>query len=346
MCKENKIKCLVWDLDNTLWKGTLLEDADVNLNPVAVNLIKTLDERGILQSIASKNDHDLAWAKLESFGISEYFLYPQINWNPKSVSINNIASLINIGMDTIAFVDDQAYEREEVSFSHSQVLTIDSVDLAEISNMEVMNPRFITDESRQRRIMYQSDIRRNEVEKDFGGAQDEFLNTLGMSLSITTALTEDLKRAEELTQRTNQLNTTAYTYDYDELACFSQSPDHLLLVAGLEDKFGNYGKVGLVLVEKSAEVWVIKLLLMSCRVMSRGVGTVLISFLRNLACENGVALRAEFVSNDRNRMMYITYKFNQFREIEKRDNWTLLDNDLSVIPEYPTYMKILTEQES
>jgi FkbH-like protein len=346
MAKDEKIKCLVWDLDNTLWKGTLLEDADVQLNPVAVKLIKTLDERGILQSIASKNDHDLAWAKLESFGLSEYFLYPQINWNPKSDSINNIASLINIGLDTIAFVDDQAYEREEVNFSHAMVLTIDAMDIDKIENMEVMIPRFITDDSRQRRQMYQSDIRRNEVEKDFTGAQDEFLNTLGMSLSITTARTEDLKRAEELTQRTNQLNTTAYTYDYDELAFFSQSPDHLLLVAGLEDKFGTYGKIGLVLVEKSPEIWTIKLLLMSCRVMSRGVGTVLITFLRNLARENSVALRAEFVTNDRNRMMYITYKFNQFKEIDKRDNWALLENDLSVIPEFPTYMKILTEQDS
>jgi len=346
MSKENRVKCLVWDLDNTLWDGTLLENSDVQLNPVAVDLIKTLDERGILQSIASKNDHDLAWEKLESFGISEYFLYPQINWNPKSESINRIASLINIGMDTIAFVDDQVYEREEVSFSQPEVVTIDASDIAKIEKMAVMIPRFVTDDSKQRRKMYQSDIRRNEVEKEFGGAQDEFLNTLGMSLSITTARTEDLKRAEELTQRTNQLNTTAYTYDYDELAYFSQSTDHLLFVAGLEDKYGTYGKIGLVLVEKSPEIWKIKLLLMSCRVMSRGVGTVLITFLRNLARENDVALQAEFVTNDRNRMMYITYKFNQFREIEKRDNWVLLENDLSVIPDYPTYIKILTEQDS
>lgn len=346
MAKEDKIKCLVWDLDNTLWKGTLLEDSDVELDPIALDLIKKMDDRGILQSIASKNDHDLAWAKLESLGIAEYFLYPQINWNPKSESIKNIAKLINIGLDTIAFIDDQEYEREEVTFSHPQVMTIDAADLHDVENMEVMIPRFITDDSKQRRKMYQSDIRRNEIEKDFSGAQDEFLNTLGMSLSITIARTEDLKRAEELTQRTNQLNTTAYTYDYDELAYFSQSPDHLLLVAGLEDKFGTYGKIGLILVEKKPEIWTIKLLLMSCRVMSRGVGTVLITFLRNLAQENGVALRAEFVTNDRNRMMYITYKFNQFKEIETRDNWALLENDLSTILEYPTYMKILTEQDS
>ncbi|MEX2601960.1 MAG: HAD-IIIC family phosphatase, partial [Balneolaceae bacterium] len=315
----------------------------VTLKPGIVELIQTLDERGILQSVASKNDEDMAVAKLKQFGLMEYFLYPQINWNPKSGSLRKIAEQINIGLDTLAFVDDQAFEREEVQFSHPEILVIDSLKTAEIADMEVMIPRFITDDSRKRRQMYQSDIVRNEVEKEFDGSQDLFLSTLDMVLTISEAKTEDLKRAEELTQRTNQLNTTAYTYDYDELAFFSRSPDHLLLVAGLTDKFGTYGKIGLVLVDKQPDVWTVKLLLMSCRVMSRGVGTVLITFLRNLAKEEGVALEAEFVTNDRNRMMYVTYKFNQFREKEKKENWVLLENDLENIPAYPDYMKIVTE---
>lgn len=343
MSKEQKIKCLVWDLDNTLWNGTLLEDTNVSLNPVAVELIKTLDARGILQSVASKNEPGPALDKLESFGLLEYFIYPQINWDPKSESLRKIASNINIGLDTIAFVDDQPFEREEVRFTHPDVLTIDAADIEEIAGMDVMNPRFITDDSRQRRQMYQSDIRRKEVEEEFDGSQDMFLKTLDMELTIHEARIEDLKRAEELTQRTNQLNTTAYTYDYDELAFFCKSPDHLLLVAGLTDKFGTYGKIGLVLADTKPEVWTIKLFLMSCRVMSRGVGNVLITYLRNLAKDHGVALEAEFVTNDRNRMMYITYKFNQFKEKEQRDNWILLENDLGMIPPYPDFMKIVTE---
>lgn len=340
MSKDLKIKCLVWDLDNTLWSGTLLEDAEVYVAPETLKLIKTLDSRGILQSIASKNDYDFAWSKLEELGLSEYFIYPQINWEPKSTSIKKIAQSINIGTDSIAFVDDQVYEREEVSYSLPDVLTIDAEQVAEIEEMPVMIPRFITSDSKKRRLMYQSDILRNKIEEEFSGAQDEFLTTLNMKLSITEAVEEDLKRAEELTQRTNQLNTTAYTYDYDELVFFTQSPDHLLFVAALDDKYGTYGKIGLVLVEKSAEIWSIKLLLMSCRVMSRGVGTVLISFIRKLAKENGVRLQAEFVSNERNRMMYMTYKFNQFKEIEQKGSWSLLENDLTNIPDYPSYMLI------
>jgi len=343
MAKEQQIKCLVWDLDNTLWKGTLIEDTHVTVDPAAVHLIKTLDERGILQSVASKNDADLAMSKLNELGLADYFLYPQIHWDSKSGSIQTIAKEINIGIDSIAFIDDQAFEREEVAYHHPQVMTIDATDLHTVADIPQMIPRFVTDDSRIRRQMYQSDIKRKEVEESYTGAQDEFLATLDMELTITHAQPEDLRRAEELTQRTNQLNTTAYTYDYDELEFFSKSPYHVLLVAGLTDKYGTYGKIGLVLIEKVDDAWVIKLLLMSCRVMSRGVGTVLITHIRNMAAANRARLLAEFVSNDRNRMMYMTYKFNQFKEVEKKDNWSLLENDLSSIPPYPSFMVIKTD---
>lgn len=341
--KAHKIKCLVWDLDNTLWRGTLLEDQEVKIIPEAISLIKILDERGILQSIASKNDHGLAEHKLQELGLFDYFLYPQINWNPKSQSLEKIATLINIGLNTFAFIDDQIFEREEVQFVHPQVTTFDATEITNLAQLDIMNPRFITEDSRRRREMYQSDLRRKEVEEHFSGPQDAFLATLNMTLTIRRAKPEDLKRAEELTLRTNQLNTTGYTYDYDELSFFSASPNHLLLVAGLDDKYGTYGKIGLTLIEKTNNVWSIKLLLMSCRVMSRGVGTVMINYIRNMARAAGAALEAEFIQNERNRMMYMTYKFNHFREKTQRDNWVLFENDLTREQAYPAYMNLITD---
>ena len=74
------VKCLVWDLDNTLWQGTLLEDGEVRLSDEVRDVIVALDDRGILQSISSKNDYDLAWARLEALGIAEYFVLPKIGW--------------------------------------------------------------------------------------------------------------------------------------------------------------------------------------------------------------------------------------------------------------------------
>lgn len=341
--KRKKVKVVVWDLDNTLWDGVLLEDPSVTLRPGVADILRTLDERGILQSVASKNDHDTAMAKLRELGLDEYFLYPQINWNSKASSIEEIRRSINIGIDTVAFVDDQPFEREEVAFQLPQVLCIDTVDLDRLLDMPEMNPEFITDDSRIRRRLYMADIQRNEAEKEFVGPTDEFLATLGMRFTIARCTEDDLQRAEELTVRTNQLNTTGYTYSYEELNALRQSPDHLLLVASLEDKYGTYGKIGLALVEKGAEVWTLKLLLMSCRVMSRGVGTIMMNHIMELALAAGVRFRAEFRHNGRNRMMYVTYKFGGFREAEHRGDLILLEHDLQGIQPFPDYVDVRIE---
>ncbi len=334
------IKCVVWDLDNTLWNGVLLEDDRVSLRDDVVGIIKTLDSRGILQSIASKNEHVKVMEKLEELGLHEYFLYPQINWNSKASSIKEIAKSINIGTEAIAFVDDQLFELEEVIFSLPEVLCINVINLEHLLEMPEMKPRFITEDSKTRRLMYLSDIERKKAEEEFIGPQEEFLATLNMHFTISSAKEEDLQRAEELTVRTNQLNTTGYTYSYDELNQFRQSDRHKLLIASLDDKYGSYGKIGLALVECLESFWSIKLLLMSCRVMSRGVGTVMLNHLINLAKEHDVRLRAEFVSNNRNRMMYIAYKFAGFKEIEKKGDLVIFENDLKRIQPFPEYMKV------
>ena len=348
-------KCVVWDLDHTVWDGILLEDREVRLRPGVVEALQELDARGILHSIASRNDHDHAWAKLEELGVAEYFLYPKINWNPKSSSIQAIARDINIGIDTLVFVDDQPHERDEVTFAHPKVVCVDSADLAVLLEMEELQPRFITEDSKIRRKMYMADIARNSVESEFEGPKEEFLETLEMKFVIAPAGPDDLQRAEELTVRTNQLNATGYTYSYDELEALSRSPDHILLVCSLDDRYGTYGKISLALIEKSGhdeterdEIWTIKLMLMSCRVMAKGVGTVLMNHLLRLAKDAGARLQAEFVPTDRNRQMLITYRFAGFKETERRSQddgseLVILENDLTHIQPVPDYVELVVE---
>ena len=334
------IKCVVWDLDNTVWHGVLLEGDCISLRDSVVSIIKTLDNRGILQSVASKNHYDKVMTILQEFGLREYFLYPQINWNSKAFSIQEIARSINIGTDAIAFIDDQVFELEEVNFSLPEVLCINVTELEELLEMPEMNPRFITEDSQKRRLMYLSDIERQKAEEEFIGPKEAFLATLNMHFTISPAQEDDLQRAEELTVRTNQLNTTGYTYSYDDLDQFRQSENHKLLISSLDDKYGNYGKIGLALVEYQESLWTIKLLLMSCRVISRGVGAILLHYIMNLAKDNHARLRAEFVYNNRNRMMYIAYKFAGFQEIDKRGELTILENDLARIQPYPEYIRV------
>ncbi|MWV44653.1 HAD-IIIC family phosphatase [Paenibacillus sp. HJL G12] len=338
--EETKVKCVVWDLDQTIWDGILLEDKRVTLRGEVLEVIRKLDERGILQSIASKNDADAAMAKLEELGIQEYFLYPQISWGSKSEAIKNIASLININPNTIAFIDDQPFEREEVEFSLPQVRCIAAEDMNLILERADMTPRFITEDSQLRRSMYMTDRVRKEEEQHFSGTKEEFLATLNMVFGIYPAGEGDLQRAEELTLRTHQLNATGYTYSYQELDEFRKSDRHRLWVSELEDKYGTYGKIGIALVECSEEVWTLKLLLMSCRVMSRGVGSIMLNFIMNEAHKSGCKLWAEFVENSVNRMMYITYKFAGFQEVGKNGDILILENDLTSIQPFPDYVKV------
>ncbi|TVP65602.1 MAG: HAD-IIIC family phosphatase [Nodularia sp. (in: Bacteria)] len=334
------IKCLVWDLDNTLWHGVLLEDKHVNLHDDVIHIIKTLDSRGILQSIASKNDHKRAMDKLQEWGLQEYFLYPQINWNSKAHSIQKISQSINISLENIAFIDDQDFELAEVRCYYPQVICFQASDLRQLLDIPEMNPSLITEDAKQRRMMYLSDINRKQDEETFFGSQEEFLATLNMHLTISSAQIEDLQRASELTVRTHQLNTTGYTYSYEELNHFRQSDQHKLLIAELNDKYGNYGKIGLALIECQPDKWTIQLLLMSCRVMSRGVGTVILNYLIKLAQDHHVTLYAQFVANNQNRMMYITYKFAGFEEFKSCEKLTLLTHNFSQVQPFPEYMTI------
>ena len=113
--KPRAVKVLVWDLDETLWSGTLIEGDDVRPRPGVPETLEALDSRGILHSIASKNDPDMALARLRELGLHDYFLYPQIGWSTKSSGIRKIAESINVGLDAIAFIDDQPFERDEVA---------------------------------------------------------------------------------------------------------------------------------------------------------------------------------------------------------------------------------------
>lgn len=357
--KPGSVKVLVWDLDETLWEGTLLEGDDVRLRPGVREAIEELDRRGVLHSIASRNDRETALEALRRLGVEKYFLYPQIHWGAKSQSLQAISEALNLGLDAIAFIDDQEFETEEVRHVHPSVLALRADEVDTLLDRPELTPRFITDESRLRRHMYRAEMERKEIEEHHDGPQEEFLASLDMRFTVAPAAEVDLQRAEELTVRTNQLNATGYTYSYEELDRFRRSPDHLLLVASLEDRFGTYGKVGLALIDRKAEealeeidgerrpgeadgrgVWFLKLLLMSCRVMSRGAGSILLSHVLQRARSEGARLLAEFRPTDRNRQMLITYKFAGFRELARRDGSILFEHPLETIPPVPEYVRI------
>ena len=342
-----EIKCIVWDLDNTVWNGILLEDKNVTLKEGIDEIIKVLDSRGILHSISSKNDFETAAAKLKEFDLWEYFLYPEINWGNKSLSVKNIAGNLNIGIDSMMFIDDQQYERDEVRFSIPGIVTFDDADYKVLPAHPELNPRFVTEDSARRRKMYIENIQRTNDEEKYTGPKEEFLKSLKMELILARAEENDLKRLEELTIRTHQLNTTGRTYDYEELKVMLHSDKYLLLTAELNDKYGSYGKIGLVLIERLSDEWRIKLFILSCRVMNRGIGTILLNEIINMASNVSVKLTAEFKHTGKNRIMYVTLKFANFIESGEQDNngLVILNNDFMVLNATPKFINLLTEKE-
>jgi FkbH-like protein len=338
--RQAGIKCVVWDLDETLWSGILLNGGAQILRPGVEDIVRTFDRTGILQSIASKNDHDEAWARLDSLGLAEFFLYPQINWDSKARSIETIAAKLNIGLDTIAFIDDQAAERDEVSHFHPEILTFSTDRLDGLLDEPRLKPRFLSAESKMRRSLYRADAEREKAEKDFDGKRDEFLASLLMRMTIRRADVDDLERAEELTRRTNQLNTSSQTYSFAELCDLVGSSEHMVLVCQLDDRYGSSGIIGLAVIDFAPDIWNVRLLLMSCRVMSRGVGSVFLAYILRMARKADVKVRAAFNLTKRNRPMLITLRFAGFQPTDSGD---VLEHDLVRLPSIPYYVEILSD---
>lgn len=187
---------------------------------------------------------------------------------------------------------------------------------------------------------------RERARDDFQGPRREFLASLDLHLTISSAREQDLERAKELTVRTNQLNTTGRTYSRDELTRFLSSSVHEILVCGLRDRYGDYGMIGLALIEELDDCLILRLFLMSCRVMSLGVGSVFLSYILQRAKTNGKILRADFKPNDRNRAMFITLKLGNFRQVaETADGSILLENRLEVVQQYPQYFTLALPDE-
>ena len=346
--QDNVVKCLVWDLDNTLWNGTLLEGDRVFIADEVRHTVEVLDSRGILQSIASKNDHDLAWPCLSELGVAEYFILPQIAWSPKSSSVLYIAEQLNFSQGAIAFVDDHPAERAEVAFHLPEVRCYSQSQIVALPRLPEFNPKVVTIDAGRRRHMYQAAVRRDEYRNGFQGPDDTFLRSLDLRLRIERAAAEDLPRAEELTLRTSQMNATGIHYSETILRELCVDPDYEVMLASLDDRFGSHGVVGVVLVEKHEVYWHLKLLATSCRVVSFGVGATVLTWLIGHAWDAGVHLVADFRATERNRIMEITYRFLGFNDFGCLCHDLLPQHDgierLHLVPdprELPTTMRLI-----
>jgi methoxymalonate biosynthesis protein len=314
-----RVKCLVWDLDDTLWTGAQAEGAAPIPRPEALALMAELDRRGIVQSVASRNDPEAGARLLAAPPLAGRFVAPQVGWEPKDVALRRIAADLNIGLDALAFVDDSPFERAAVAAVLPEVLVLAPEDLPDLPDRPEFAPGPATAESAARTRLYQEEAARRAAERDFAGDRARFLQSAGMTLTVRPATEADLPRLEELVARTNQLNSTGYRYPPAEIARRVAAPARYLTpVARLRDRFGEYGLIGAALVDREApDGWLVELLMLSCRVEGRGIPAALLRLLLSLAAAAGApALAALYRATPQNRQMALLLRSLGFRAVD------------------------------
>jgi FkbH-like protein len=283
---------VIWDLDNTLLDGVYLESPD---EPPAANsgLAKVLTDlagRGILHAIASRNPPEACRYAQRATGHA--FAASQCGWGAKPAAIAAITAELGLAEDAVAFVDDDAMERAEVSFNLPDVLVLAPEDMLEAAGWPQFSPPVVTAEARRRGELYAQRRARQEEAKAFSGSRDAFLRYSKTRVTIAPATPADLARLHELSVRTHQFNSSGTAASAEEFSALVDSAGHRVVTVRLADRFGDDGMVGgCVLSVSGTAAWRVQLLMMSCRALGRGVIDAVLTWI----CRAALAAGAERV---------------------------------------------------
>lgn len=316
-------KCIVLDLDNTLWGGILGEvgDEGIELSEFMEGArykdfqkrLKEIKNLGIILAIASKNNHEDAVSVIsrhKDMVLRESdFVLMKINWNTKIQSIREIADELNIGLDSIIFIDDSRFERESVAVELPDVLVPefpkDTSRLPDFIN-EIYRDYLMTlklsEEDSAKTEMYSCNIKRQIALRSAASFED-FLKSLKTRLIIRKADVKDIQRVSQLTQKTNQFNLTTKRYTEAEIGVLIDSNDVDVYTASVEDRFGDNGMVGvIILIKTDTKTAEVDTFLLSCRVMGRYIEEQFIGYVEDVLAVSGFEnLRACYVPTSRNR---------------------------------------------
>ena len=303
------VKCVVWDIDNTLLTGVFLEAGDrpPAADPVLAAVLAELGGRGILHALASKNPP--AAAEHTAAVTGWQFAAAECGWGRKSDALTKIAATLGLGVDTLAFVDDDPVERAEVASALPQVRVLTPAEATEAAGWPEFSPPVVTAEARRRGQLYAERRQRQAARQSFGGTREEFLRSVGTDVSIAPASRSDLPRLAELAARTRQFNSAAgqrqappgvVPPDWFAGLLADRATD--VLTVRLQDSFGDDGLVGACVIDRGdPAAWTVRLLMISCRAMGRGVAEALLAWLTRRAASQGAqALRVPCTIDERN----------------------------------------------
>src|SRR5215469_16741555 len=341
-------KALVVDLDNTLWGGVIGEDGRNGIKlsaeyPGAAyqalqRAILDLTRKGILLAICSKNNPEDAIDVLESHpGMllrPKHFAATRISWNDKSPGLREIAAELNIGVDSLAFLDDNPFEREQVRGAVPQVMVIDLPEdplqyAAVIRNHPGFERLTLSAEDQQRTTFYAEQRERSQAEQKFQSKED-FYRFLEQEAEIAEVTPATLARISQLTQKTNQFNVTTQRYSEQQISALVENPSSQVLSIRIRDRFGDHGLVGVSITRDEGDACEIDSFLLSCGVVGRTVEPALLAHLVDQAAERGrKRLLGWFLPTKKNVPAREFYKQHGFELTQQNGEGSLWSLDLT-----------------
>jgi FkbH-like protein len=341
-------KCIVLDLDNTLWGGIIGEDGfnGIELGHTSngrafIEFQKRLLsywQQGIILAINSKNNFEDAIKVIKEHPNmilrEENFASIQINWNDKALNLKQIADELNISLNSLVFFDDDKINQERIKQEFPEVLTVElSKDPSEytklLEELKVFDVLTRTDEDITRGQMYAQQRKRKEFENTISDLS-QFLEKLNITVKIEDSNDFLIPRISQLTLKTNQFNLTTRRYQEEQIQKFTLDKNFKIGCAHVKDKFGENGITAVFIIKKKEEIWILDTFLLSCRIMGRGIEDAILAHLLQEAKNTGIKeFIGEFIPTGKNSPSENFLQKNGF--VKKENHWVFnLENNIEL----------------
>jgi len=328
------MKLVIWDLDETILDG-VLEEGDKDIRPLALWSLKQLNERGVLQALATQNPRSILEEGIHEFGWSELFVRTEADLGSKAEKVRRIMDEVDIHPSHCVFVDDDPFERDSIqaqvpdvcAWSVSQLADYLKGDKAEVTEEGKLRPRMYIEQEKRRR------------DEGVAASYDDFLRGCDIRVTIRSAVPEDAGRVRELLSRTHRMNLGVLDLE-ETMRRFSQLDGRFIVIAEMKDVYGDMGRCGVLHVsQRENGEGFVESLAISCRSQARGVALALLVGMLRYSGARVRRYRCRYIATDRNRPLRMALLAARFKPVPQSDE-LLLDTDRLNNVSLPEWMNI------
>jgi len=332
-------KLLILDLDDTLWGGIVGEVGWKNLRIGGhdylgeafrdfQNQIKSLKNQGIILALVSKNDEAIAIEAINNhpemiLSMKDFVTY-RINWEDKAKNIVDIVDELNLGLQSVVFLDDSPFERARIQEALPEILVPelpkDPTDYNTfLSKLRCFDTTHITEEDKVRADLYKSESKRTKLKQQLKSLSD-WIKTLNLTIVIENIKNENTPRAVQLLNKTNQMNLSTRRLSEQEFNNWVQIHSNNLWTIRAADKFGDYGIIGILSISIKDNVATLVDFILSCRVVGRYIEETMIEFLKEFCKQSKVdKINGKYIKTEKNSVCY--HFFNKLKLVDNKQDF-------------------------